>query len=210
MHLLGRFDAWHVRRLRNVLFDLRSGHLLAGGSHTRHADKGAHNVVNTDVTALERIFADRIRPDDVLVDIGCGKGRVVTWWLRKGVGRRYIGLELDEEIANATGERLSAHSKVEIIAGDAIAQLPPDGTAFYMADPFAEPIVRAFNERAKELYGERGGVRIFYYNPTHVGVFRDDPAWGVEDVKIGPSDRFHDLCVIDMVSPSAGSRTRAA
>lgn len=182
----------HVRRLRNLMFDLRSGSVLAGNRATRHAGEGAHDVVNTDVTALERIFDGRIRDDDVLVDVGCGKGRVLRWWAAKGAGRRIVGLELDEEVAARTRAQTEGDPRITVITGDAVANLPEDGSLFYLHNPFGEPVVRAF----RDAVAGRPGIRILYYNPVHADVF--ESGWSVERESFG--EGFHELCVIE---PSA-------
>ena len=174
------------------MFDLRHGSVLAGNRATRHSDEGAHDVVNTDVTALELIFAGRIGADDVLVDVGSGKGRVLRWWAARSPARRIVGLELDEEIAAETARRMRREQRVSVVAGDAVANLPDDGTLFYLHNPFGEPVVRAF----RDAVSGRPGIRILYYNPVHADVFAS--GWSVERVVLG--EGFHDLCVIE---PSA-------
>jgi hypothetical protein len=183
-----------ARRLRNLMFDLRTGHVLAGNRASRHPS--AHDVVNTDVTALERIFDGRVRDGDVLVDVGCGKGRVLSWWASTFPGSRLVGLELDEQVAEETRRRVQRNSQTTVIAGDAIANLPADGTLFYLHNPFGEATVRGFAQRLAELRPGMAGIRILYYNPLHADVFEDDPAWSVERVSIG-AERFHALCVIE-------------
>jgi SAM-dependent methyltransferase len=184
-----------ARMVRNALFDLRSGRLRSGSRATRHAAAGAHDTVNTDVTALERVFDGRVRDADVIVDVGCGKGRVVDWLARRYPANRVYGLELDADVASATRERVRRHPNAEIVTGDAIEQLPPDASLLYLFNPFSAPGVQALSERAKSLYRGRG-VRVLYYNPVHADVFRGDPAWRVEDVAIGERG-FHALCVIE-------------
>jgi SAM-dependent methyltransferase len=181
-----------VRRFRNLMFDLRHGSVLAGNRATRHLEAGAHDVVNTDVTALERIFEGRVRDDDVLVDVGCGKGRVLRWWAARTGAERIVGLELDEEIAAETRRRLRRESRVTVLAGDAVANLPADGTLFYLHNPFGAPVVGAF----RDAVAGRPGIRILYYNPVHAEEF--GAGWRVERVALG--EGFHDLCVIE---PSA-------
>jgi hypothetical protein len=66
-----------IRLTRNVLFDLRYGGFL-GGSHTSpYAALGIYIAVNTDYRALRLIFEERLKDSNVLVDMGCGKGRVI-------------------------------------------------------------------------------------------------------------------------------------
>ena len=185
-----------VRMLRNLAFDVRSGGLLRGRL-TGSAHEDANDVVNSDVTALERIFRERISPGDVLVDVGCGKGRVLSWWASRGGGNRIIGLEISDDVARETRHRLRNHPNVVVIPGDAIEHLPADGTVFFLYNSFGERTVRAFSERAKELLAARPRASVLYYNPVHADVFRADPAWKVEDVSIGGAG-YHRLCVITL------------
>jgi hypothetical protein len=70
---------------RTLATDLRYGAILSGNVGTRYRQAGAYNVVNTPYAVLPQIFAGRIGRDDVLVDVGCGKGRVINWWLSRGL-----------------------------------------------------------------------------------------------------------------------------
>jgi hypothetical protein len=45
---------------------------------------GRHTMVHTDYHVLRDIFARvPVTPDDVLVDVGCGEGRVINFWLSR-------------------------------------------------------------------------------------------------------------------------------
>ena len=88
-----------IRVCRNAVLDLRFGGLLIGKEATRYRHLGASNVENTDYAALSHIFTGRIRDSDVLADVGCGKGRVINWWLMNAYQNRMVGLELDEKVA---------------------------------------------------------------------------------------------------------------
>lgn len=75
-------------RIWNVYYDLPFGAPLWGNGKTRFADLDAEETANTPYTALKLIFKNEIiGPDDVLVDLGCGKGRVINWWLGQGVAK---------------------------------------------------------------------------------------------------------------------------
>ncbi len=120
----------------------------------------------------------KIAPNDVLVDVGCGKGRVLAWWLSRGYRNRMIGLELDPRIAAATAARFAAASNVRVIAGDAVENLPPDGTLFWLFNPFDEPVLRAFRDRLKQCCEE--GARLVYSHARHLAVFSGDAAFTCE------------------------------
>ncbi len=102
------------RVVRNLLIDLRFGKVLSGIYLTQPKSG------NSDYRALSKIFENRIRESDVLVDVGCGPGRVITWWQSHYPANQKIGIEIDEAIAWQTQKRLNKHQNVTIISGDAI------------------------------------------------------------------------------------------
>src|SRR4249919_4103205 len=74
--------AQRFRRLsRNVVIDLRYGPFLGGTVSTRYRHEGAHPVGNSDYLVLRAIFEGRVQDGDLLVDVGCGRGRVLNHWL---------------------------------------------------------------------------------------------------------------------------------
>jgi len=169
-----------MRLARNVWTDLHYGRFLGGVEETRFRSEGAHATVNSDYEVLHQLFHGRIRGDDVLVDVGCGRGRLLNYWLSIGLANRIIGLELDTYIAAQTAARL-AHESVTVIAGDALLNLPASGTLFYMYNPFAEPLVRQFADRCAGLYGGKPHVRFLYGNPEFGQVFAQHPRWQVDE-----------------------------
>jgi len=102
-----------VRLARNIVFDLRYGAFLGGVIPTRYLGTGAVNVANSDYAVLPHLFDRLIEHDDVLVDVGCGKGRVLNWWLRFYPHHRIVGIELDGEVAEKTRHRLRRHSQFD-------------------------------------------------------------------------------------------------
>jgi SAM-dependent methyltransferase len=108
-----------VKIARNALRDLRYRGLLAGTVRTRYAHLGAHHTTNSDYDDLPALFgAARLRADDVIVDVGCGKGRVINWLLAHHPGNRVYGIELDPEIAAATERRLRRYAAQAVLALD--------------------------------------------------------------------------------------------
>jgi len=95
-----------IKRLRTALTDLRYGAILKGSVVSRYSHLGATATENSDYKQLATLFHDKIRPTDVLVDIGCGKGRVLNWWLDHYRDHKIYGIELDSIIAEETRRRL--------------------------------------------------------------------------------------------------------
>ena len=91
---------YYYMRFRDYLSDLtdlRYGGYFGGFQKTRYGHLGAHDTMSSHYFVLSRLFGKfPVKESDVLVDVGCGKGRVINWWLRKGCRHRIIGIELDE------------------------------------------------------------------------------------------------------------------
>ncbi|MEG6584921.1 rRNA adenine N-6-methyltransferase family protein [Dendrosporobacter sp. 1207_IL3150] len=111
-------------RITDTLLDLKySGRLLKGHLPTAYKHLGANDVYHTDYAAMPHIFNQvTINPHDVLVDVGCGKGRVINYWLSQGHSNKIYGLELDPLVAQETAEQFKHRSNVTILHGDAISQ----------------------------------------------------------------------------------------
>jgi hypothetical protein len=170
-----------VKRAGTVALDLRFGGPLGGSVATRYADLGAKDVTSTDYSLLPSVFPPgSIGPDDVLVDVGCGKGRVIQWWLSRGYRNPMVGLEIDPDIGARTARRLRRFANVEIRPGNAVEHLPPGGTVFFLFNPFTAAVVEAFREGVFAAAQRPERVRLFYLNPVHIDVFERDPAWQVD------------------------------
>jgi SAM-dependent methyltransferase len=184
-----RLRLYQAMRLTwNAAYDLRFGEILRGDVPTRFSELGAERTANVSYLALSLIFKNEaIGPDDVLVDVGCGKGRVINWWLGKRLSNRIVGLELDPEVAAHTRERLRGYRNVTIVAGDGIENLPADGSLFFLFNPFAQSVANRFRERILES-ARKDKIRIFYYNCVHVDVFENDARFSVEHRKLISDD----------------------
>jgi SAM-dependent methyltransferase len=211
MTTLAKRFALIKRKAWNLLLDLRYGGVLGGTVQTRYAGKGATNTENTPYDVLAAIFRPgTIHSSDVLVDVGCGKGRVINWWLSRGYRNKIIGIELDPDIGDQTRRRLRRYSTVSIIGGDALENIPADGTLYYLYNPFAASVLQVFCDRLAEVLDNSKDVRIYYYRPLHIAVFKNDPRWEVVDYR--PVHSLWPELKIAVIRPSryprASSRTQ--
>lgn len=173
----------HFRtKLANALLDLRFGAFLRGGQATRHPHLGAYAINNSSYRVVQTLFRGRVKPMDVLVDVGCGKGRVINAWLAEGYANRIIGVELDAEVAEKTRARLRRYPNVSVRTGDIITNFPLDGTLYYLFNPFDSQVMSRFKDRLTECISRRaiGEATLVYYNCRHVEVFAKDPACEIE------------------------------
>jgi hypothetical protein len=171
-------------KLTNAILDLRFGTLLRGLKPTCYTQLGAYDTANSDYTSIRKLFRGRVQPQDVLVDVGCGKGRVINAWLLGGYSNRIICVEFDPQVAAETAARLLQFPNVSIIRGDIVTNFPDEGTIFYLYNPFNAQVMHKFKSRLKESLAKRSfpEATVIYYNCRHVEVFTEDDAceiqWG--------------------------------
>ncbi len=189
----------------DAYFDLKySGRLLNGNMPSRFKAQGANDVYHTDYGVMPLIFDNvPVKEDDVLVDVGCGKGRVINYWLSRNIRNSIFGLEIDPEIAARTSRQFAKWTNVKVVAGDAIANLPPEGTFLYFYNPFKEQKVIDFERKVREL-AAGSEVTVVYYNPRSLAAFANGH-WEVRVVDFardlgvkrwGRLNKYHDLAVI--------------
>jgi SAM-dependent methyltransferase len=176
-----------------VATDLRHGEWLG-----RPPVVGA-GTTNSDHRVLAQVFDGRVRDRDVLVDLGCGRGRVLSTWLRAYPGRRIIGVEIDPKLASRTGRRFAGRADCLVVQGDAVTALPPEGTLFYMFNPFDRPTVERLRDALEARAPSDPPLRILYSNPRHADLFERRPGWTVAWFRLGGGHLVphHDLVVID-------------
>jgi SAM-dependent methyltransferase len=190
---------------RDAAIDLKFSGRLLDNRKSRYPHLGANDVYHSDYDALKLIFnyCCPVMEKDVLVDVGCGKGRVINYWLSQGYSNPIIGLELDPAIAAQTAAQFSHRSNVKILEGDAIRNLPRDGTLFYFYNPFAENKVREFEQRLHKI-SQNTPTTVVYYNPKSLPAFRNNQ-WRIEQLNFeqdlgvrrwGRINKFHDLAII--------------
>jgi SAM-dependent methyltransferase len=183
--------------IRNWAIDRRYGGGCGGSIATRFGQTGAYGTSSVDYWQLRRIFCAEnglaIEPGEKLVDVGCGKGRVLNYWLSLGRGNEIVGLELDPEFAGFAQRRLREHRNVTVLAGDAIAFLPADANVMFVFNPFHTDVVARFRDRVAELYPPDCDLRIVYYFAMHRRVFDEHPGFEVTALS---REAFHPGVVI--------------
>lgn len=181
-----------------------SGKLLRGNCKSAYKHLGANDVYHTKYSVMPLIFGFvPINRRDILVDVGCGKGRVINYLLSRRLKNKIIGLELDPKVAECTRQHLSRWRNVIILTGDAIVNLPLEGTIFYFYNPFSEEKVREFELALSQRFHNKP-VKIIYYNPRSLHVFQNDN-WTINYINFekdlgikcwGRINKYHDLAII--------------
>jgi SAM-dependent methyltransferase len=115
-----------------------------------------------------------IRPSDVFVEFGCGKGRVVLDAARRYPFSRVVGVELAPDLSDVA-RRLVARERrrlrcanVTIETADATAYTVPDDMTYaYLYNPFnGATFERAFGNIVASLDRAPRPLRVIYVNPA--------------------------------------------
>ena len=166
--------------VRSALRDLRYGRPLGGTVRSRYEHLGAFHATNSPYEDLDRVFDGvEMRPEDVIVDVGAGKGRSLNWLLDRYPANRIYGIELDPELAAATARRLRRYPNVTVVAADATRVIPPEGTVFYLFNPFDAEVTARF---ARALLERARPATIVYYNAKFLEPFRADDRFAVREL----------------------------
>ncbi|MCW3063427.1 MAG: SAM-dependent methyltransferase [Solirubrobacterales bacterium] len=128
----------------------------------------------------------RVGPEDVLLDYGSGKGRVLLQAARYPFAR-VIGLELDDSLGDVARRNLERArgrvraGSVEIVTADATTwQVPDDVTYVYMFNPFGGDVFRATIARLVESLDRR---------PRRLTLIYANPRWAPEILATGRFER---------------------
>ncbi|NUM88412.1 MAG: methyltransferase domain-containing protein [Bdellovibrionales bacterium] len=182
--MIALFSGGWKRLLKNVYLDLRfGGRFLGGAVRSPGEERGFLHTMNTDYRVFEMLFDGvRLSPDDVLVDVGCGKGRLFNFMLSGGWRGRMVGVEVNPAIAAFTRNRLRRHENVEIIEADVTMLRDVPGTVFYLFNPFTAPVMERFLQRLEEKWSRLpGGDRplMIYNNAVELAAFERFPRWKI-------------------------------
>jgi SAM-dependent methyltransferase len=179
---------WGLWQLRTAWLDVRYGGYIGGLRESRFRHSGSAPVQSVPYrVAKTAMAAVCVRADDVLVDVGCGRGRVLNWWLSEGRLNRMIGVELDPEVASEVQKRLARFANVEIIAGDAVELTPAEATICFLFNPFNRVVVKRWHDAILARHAAPR-LTVVYVNCHHLEVFRAADAWSIDVLPKHPAD----------------------
>lgn len=138
-------------------------------------NKGVGTIDYINLLRLVRI----IKPsaDDVIFDIGCGRGRLMCAFARQRV-KRVVGVEIVDQLGQKAldnAEHLRGRrSQIEIIQGDALDADLSSGTIYLLFNPFGEMTLRKVVDKIRRsLVTNPRSVTVAYYHPVYEQVLRE-------------------------------------
>lgn len=181
-----------LSRAHNLYWELRMGISTNGIVETNYPD--AHHYSTLPYTTIYRIldYLD-LGADDVLVDVGSGKGRVLCCAAQYGI-REVIGVEIVPElcrIAEKNSRRMRG-KKSPIIIYNISAQTfdYSQGTVLTFFNPFGARTFSSVMDKIEEgLHRMPHRIRLAYANPEHEDVLQRRP-W-LEKVGVWPKETMN-------------------
>ena len=141
------------------------------GQDDSNADEYRYPYEPTPYSVLERLAGSRlISKKDVVLDYGCGKGRV-DFFLAYRRSAKTIGIEYDRHIyqaAMANNHTAVAKAKAAFVLTEAENYIvPPQVTCCYFFNPFSQEILHTVMARILESYYEHPRqILLFFYYPS--------------------------------------------
>ena len=141
------------------------------GRDETNADQYHHPYEPTPYSVLDRLAKSGLLGEgDVVLDYGCGKGRV-GFFLSYRTKTRTIGIEYDEHIyAGALGNRKSTVSRIKpdfILTQAEEFQVPAEVNRCYFFNPFSVEILHKVMARICESwYDNPREIFLFFYYPA--------------------------------------------
>lgn len=133
------------------------------------ADQYHHPYEPTPYCVLERLAESGFfGKDDVILDYGCGKGRV-GFFLSHRTKAKTVGIEYDEHIyAGALENQKTAKATAEFVLSRAEEyEVPPDVNRCYFFNPFSAEILHKVMARIIESYYDSPReIFLFFYYPA--------------------------------------------
>ena len=145
--------------------------IKTSGRDDSNADQYRYPYEPTPYAVLERLAnSGWIRKKDVVLDYGCGKGRV-DFFLAYQTRAKCIGIEYDERIYAAALENqktASSAEKTEFRLGNAESfPVPSEVNRCYFFNPFSVEVLKSVLARIRESYYEvPREILFFFYYPS--------------------------------------------
>lgn len=141
------------------------------GRDDSKSDQYRYPYEPTPYSVLERLAnSGFIRKKDVVLDYGCGKGRV-DFFLAYQTKAQTIGIEYDERVLNSALDNQKtfiSRAKTDFVLTRAEEyEVPPEVNRCYFFNPFSVELLRKVMARIIESYYEnQREILMFFYYPS--------------------------------------------
>jgi len=177
-----------IYRLGDFRFDLNYGtdttrKILLKNLAIESENKNRGNTYQPTMAAPFSRLLDRLAlsADSVLVDFGCGKGRVLLLAALGGI-KKAVGIEFSPQLCDIARNNVAIVEKktgqkldIDIINADVCQYgIEAEQNVFFLFNPFDEVILKKVaGNILKSLSEKNREIKIIYYNPIHTSILDD-------------------------------------
>lgn len=118
---------------------------------TKFADLGATNSQPSHWLILDELFkGSKFTAHDKIIDIGCGQGRVIAFWIKNKFPGEIYGIEIDSDIAKTCADWSKKYSNVTVINGNALEHDYNSYTVLFMGRPLENSQFEKFIQKLEQ------------------------------------------------------------
>lgn len=159
-----------VRTMDDLRWE-RKLNIITGAAGYEKEDNNHSRYEPTSYAVLERLAQSGwVKRGDVVVDYGCGKGRV-SFLLNYLLDCRTVGVEYNEALCTQAQNNLAAYTSrgkssgsISFVCTSAENYHPDTANCFYFFNPFSVKILRSVLGRIYESYYENPReMKLFFY-----------------------------------------------
>lgn len=181
---LGECKSWRAKA-NDLRCDRNFGIRTVGGSESKDSlgsEGDGIKYLGQDYASLDVMIEHLgLGADDVFLDLGCGKGRVICRVGKEPI-KKSVGVEFRDdlvEIANDNAAQLKGRqTQVEVVCGDACDYDFTDVTVVFMYEPFGWKTLRRVLANIEEsLRSNPRSVRVLFSRTERFGVVLDMCDW---------------------------------
>ncbi|MBR3258600.1 MAG: class I SAM-dependent methyltransferase [Eggerthellaceae bacterium] len=164
------------------------GYGLSDPGETRFKAEGAHDPTPTPYFILAELFRHvDFDGNSHLLDVGCGTGRVLAFFLREGFPGRATGVELDPRLAAKARDWTARYANVEVLEADVLSLDLSPYSHFYLFNPFDTSVLLKFLVAVEQ--DARGPVTLIHMSDNGETYFyQGRPGWS--EVAAGEFHRY--------------------
>ena len=190
--ILSEYKSWRAKA-KDLFCDRNLGICTVGGSETDHslgAEGDGIKYLGQDYSSLDVMIQHlNLGADDVFLDLGCGKGRVICRVGQEDI-RKAVGVELRDDLVEIAKENATLlqgrQAEVEVVCGDACDYDFSDVTVVFMYEPFGwKTLRRVLANIEANLRTKPRTVRVLFSRAEQYGVVLDMCDWLIPFGAIG-------------------------
>ena len=143
---------------------------------------GAFPVQSISYIYLKELIKElKYNATDVFVDVGCAWGRLIGYLNIKTKIGTFVGVELNKDVAAFAQNIFCDDDHITIISGDICENIPPNGTIFYLFNPFDAVTLINFLDKIEKLIDHK--IQLLYLHPIYKNVLERREKWVLIDEK---------------------------